>query len=127
MQTFQIEPKSQNTETATRVGVHFMHNLKQAETFYRDIMGFSLKERFQKTLVFQADNLDLYIVKAVSSDPAGILNVNGFESPSELLRTLEHLGCHVDTRSDGALYFNDPNGVMETLMRYNLPDPCLHN
>lgn len=125
MQLLQADPKTEGADTAVRVGVHFMRDLEKAMVFYRDIMGFSLKDRCEKSLVFQAENLDLYIVEAGPRDPAN--TPGGFGGPSELLRYLERSGCEVDSRGDGTFYFNDPNGAMDALMRYTLPDPCLHN
>jgi len=92
-------------------------DLRKAENFYREVLGFRLLERTNERLVYATGKITLYIVKddkVVSFIPA--LEVGDYKKAKQYLTKN---GCRVNKEwpEDKALYFEDPFGIIIDIVK----------
>jgi catechol 2,3-dioxygenase-like lactoylglutathione lyase family enzyme len=91
------------------VAIH-VKDLKKAERFYGDVLGFKLKSRARGYLCFNTGRFLLYINKSKKTQPP----VPSFtvKSIREAKAHLKKAGCKIVHDWGGAIYFRDPFGIV---------------
>ena len=87
-------------------------DLKKAENFYTDVLGFRLLKKAEGRLVYNTGKITLYVVKDDTIIPfIPALQVESYKSAKE---HLTKNGCKIvrEWPGDKALYFEDPFGIM---------------
>ena len=91
------------------IAIH-VKDLKKAEQFYRDTLGFALVSKTRGMLEFDTGRLLLYINKSAKARPP----IPSFDVKSlrEAKSYLKKAGCTIVAESGRAAYFRDPFGMV---------------
>jgi catechol 2,3-dioxygenase-like lactoylglutathione lyase family enzyme len=91
------------------IAVH-VKDLKKAEKFYRDVLGFKLLSKSRGMLEFETGRLLLYVNKDKKPHPP----IPSFDVKSlkDAKAHLEKAGCSIVRESRRAAYFRDPFGLV---------------
>ena len=91
------------------VAIH-LKNLKKAEEFYGGVLGFRLKSKTRRQREFETGHFRLYVNQARQVQPPVLsLSVKDLKAARRFLK--QH-GCRIVVNWGGALYFQDPFGVI---------------
>jgi catechol 2,3-dioxygenase-like lactoylglutathione lyase family enzyme len=87
-------------------------DLRKAEDFYGNVLGFKLSKRTDERLVYDTGKITLYVVKDEKVIPfIPALEVSDYEKAKQFLMKN---GCKIikEWPEDRALYFEDPFGIV---------------
>ncbi len=91
------------------VAIH-LKDLKKAEAFYGGILGFKLKGKTRRQLVFETGHFRLYLNQARKVQPPVLsFSVKDLKGARQFLK---QNGCRIVADWGGALYCRDPFGVI---------------
>jgi catechol-2,3-dioxygenase len=91
------------------VAIH-LKDLNRAAKFYGEVLGFKLRSKSRRQLVFETGHFLLYVNKARNvQPPVPSLSVKNLKNAWQLLR---ENGCSIVRDWGGAIYFRDPFGVV---------------
>jgi catechol 2,3-dioxygenase-like lactoylglutathione lyase family enzyme len=90
------------------VAIH-LKDLKKAEAFYGGVLGFRLRSKTRRQLMFETGHFHLYLNQARKVQPPVLsFSVKDLGAARDFLR--QH-GCKIVADWGGAFYFQDPFGV----------------
>jgi catechol 2,3-dioxygenase-like lactoylglutathione lyase family enzyme len=91
------------------IAIH-VPSLVKAETFYSDVMGFTLKSKSRSHLEYSTGTFLLYVNRATKSRPP----IPSFDVKDQAAAKayLKRSGCKILVEGQRAFYFRDPFGVV---------------
>ena len=91
------------------VAIH-LKDLNGAAKFYGEVLGFKLRSKSRRQLVFETGHFLFYVNKARKvQPPVPSFSVKNLKDARQLLK---ENGCRIVADWGGALYFKDPFGVV---------------